>query len=777
MASLRRIGLATGLGLLLTLAILRMVSSGTPAVALQSINSGQHFLPPYGGARDRIGFDSGSLSGYDVTQLHAGWYTNWGANLAPAHPDQLVYVQTLQLTAGADPHDPDQVTVVPNKAIMAQIAAAHPGSLWLLGNEPDSIYQGNPILPEVYAVLYNDYYAYIKGLDPAALIGNGGIVQPTPCRLEYLDIVHNTYLETFDEPMPVDVWNIHAFILREVYGEWGASTPVGVDPSCGIDYPVNAADDIELLLDNITAMRTWMQERGYQDKPLIISEYGILWPTWFAPQFTAARVSHFMTRTFDLFLGARDLNVGYPSDDHRLVQAWAWYSLSDDDQYNGYLFYRDSKTLSPMGEVYGAYTAAISDSLYTDLSAKLVASRPSFTSTYSEATALGPLTFTVSLSGNIANLGKRPASGVGARFEAVVDGSEPVLLDQQMGLAVPGRFEGVTALPPLTAALTAPGRHVLRLAVDHDGLVDEPRVWNNVTTRTVAILPDLTLFDLVHEVTGFVPETRNLVLTATVRNQGTWSSPAASSTAHLAAWPDDPPVQMQAVSIPTLTIGAKASAVMHFDLSASVFDLYRLILSVDEDGRVPELDEGNNETESMVPITVRAIVTPTSTVVLTSASGAISLVFPPGAVSTPTEVLYTPLWPADWNTGVLKTSSVAFSLAGVVDGGLMPLTFSRPISVFWRYDDAELDVPDEGQLRLFAGVEDGVWRDAACQPYLRGTEENWLEAPICHTGQFVFGYRYDKHWPVIFRAGFPGRLYEASPRSEPFNIGSPLLLP
>jgi hypothetical protein len=245
----------------------------------------------------------------------------------------------------------------------------------------------------------------------------------------------------------------------------------------------------------------------------------------------------------------------------------------------------------------------------------------------------------------------------------------------------------------------------------------------------------------------------------------------------LAGWPDGPLVQTQAVHIPTLTIGAKASAVMHFDLSAAVSDLYRLILSIDEDGRVPELDEGNNETESMVPITVRAIVTPTSTTVLTSASGAISLVFPPGAVSAPTDMLYTPLWPADWNTGVLKKSNIAFSLTRVVDGSLLPLTFSRPISVVWRYDDEAVDVPDEGQLRLFVTDGDGVWRDAACQRYRRGIEENWLEAPICHTGQFVFGYRYDTLWPVIFHAGFPGRLYEAWPRSAPYISGSPLLLP
>lgn len=777
MRRLKRLGLPLVLGLLLTLALVKFASTATLGETPQSVNSGQHFLPPYGNARDRIGFDSGPLSGYDVTQLHAGWYTNWGANLDPDHPDQLVYVQTLQFTAGADPHDPSLVTVKPDKATIARIAASHPGSLWLMGNEPDSIYQGNPILPEVYAVLFHDYYAYIKALDSAALFANGGIVQPTPCRLKYLDIVFDTYFETFSEPMPVDVWNIHAFVLREVYGEWGASTPPGVNPGCGIDYPVEAADDMGIFVANIKAMRTWMQERGYQDKPLIISEYGILWPAWFAPQFSPARVSHFMTRTFDLFLETKDLDIGYAADDHRLVQAWAWYSLSDDKQYNGNLFHSDSQTLAPIGEAYGAYTAAISHPLYADLSARLVAVWPTPTATVAESVGSDLLTLTISLTGSVANLGKLPVSDVMARFEMLSDGGAPILLDEQVDFSVPARFDGVTILAPITATLTPPGRYSMRLDVDPEKSVSEPRDWNNVATTTVAILPDLVPIGLAFEPTGPIIQSGNLVLTATVRNQGVWTSPASSATIHLAAWPESTPVQTQALSISSLSIGAEASVATNFPWSAPDHEFYRLVLDLDEDDRVSELDEKNNEAELWVPITIRTMVTPNSSVVLTSASGAIALVFPPGAVTTPTEVLYSPLWSAEWNLGALMTSSVAFSVTAVLDERLMPLIFARPVTAVWRYEDADLDVPDEGQLRLFVGGEDGIWHDAACQPYQRDVEGNRLAGAVCHTGRFVFGYRYDRYFPLVLRAGFSGRSYRESPRSEPGSVRSPLLLP
>jgi hypothetical protein len=204
MESLKRLVCPLILGLSLVLAVGVIASQATP----QGVNSGQHFLPPFESARDRFGFDSGSVSGYDVSLLNAGWYSNWGASVTPPHPDQLVYVQLVRFDAGSDPHDPGQVKFSPGKATIAQVAAANPGSLWLLANEPDSVYQGSPIYPNVYAIAYHDLYAYIKGLDPSALIANGGIVQPTPCRLAYLDIVWDTYLATFGFPL------IPAFLER-----------------------------------------------------------------------------------------------------------------------------------------------------------------------------------------------------------------------------------------------------------------------------------------------------------------------------------------------------------------------------------------------------------------------------------------------------------------------------------------------------------------------------------------------------------------------------------
>jgi hypothetical protein len=765
-------------GLLLTVAVGTIASRTAPQFTPQSVNTGQHFLPPYGEPRDRFGFDSGPLSGYDVAQLHAGWYSNWSAGLDPLHPDQLVYVQLVRLQAGANPHDPSQVTTQPSREVIAQIATAHPGTLWLVGNEPDSIYQGAPILPEVYAVVYHDLYEYIKGLDPAALIANGGIVQPTPCRLEYLDIVWDTYLTTYEEPLPVDLWNIHAFVLREVYGSWGASTPPGVDPGCGIDYGVDAAGDPTIFWDNVRAMRGWMKAKGYQDKPLIISEYGILWPQWFAPQYTPARVSHFMTQSFDLFLNATDVDLGYPADDYRLVQAWAWYSLSDDEFYNGYLFNSGDKTLSPMGQAYGAYTAALTGTAYADLSAQLVAARPVFTGGL-DADRSGLVTFSVVLTGSVGNLGKLPAPAALTRVELLPHEGGGTVFVHNTFYTVPGRFEGVVGLPPLTATLTAADRYALRLSLDPEDQIDEPREWNNVATTTLDLRPDLVPLTLTYRLDGSSLQSGTLALTATVYNQGGWPSTAVSATIYLETVPDRTLEMPVIVSVPPLAVDGQVDLEATLDWPLPDHDLYHLVLELDEGDGLPEQNEDNNRRAQVVPVDLNATLLPATTTVLTSASGAVQLAFPAGAVLTPTQVRYEPLLLEEADVPGLKNSAVAFALKAIVDGRSVPLTFARPISVTWRYSDASVGALDEARLRLFALGAGGLWREAACQPYQRDLEGNRLLTAICHTGRFTFGDQYLWYLPFIPREMPASSSNQAPspPTPQPGRPGSPLRLP
>jgi hypothetical protein len=588
---MKRLALPIALGMLIALAVGVFISEAEPDGTVRTIASGQHFLPPYPNPRDRFGFDSETsdpLTNYDVAALNAGWYSNWGASLNPAHPDRLTYVQLIRFKAGADKYDPAQVTVSPSKDTIARIAAAHPGSLWMMSNEPDSTYQGNPILPEVYAHVYHEFYHYIKGLDPTALIANGGIVQPTPCRIEYLDIVWDTYYQAYSETLPVDVWNIHAFILREVYGEWGASTPPGVDPSCAMDYAIRDGDDIEIFRENLIAFRQWMKDKGDQDKPLIISEYGILWPSWLNDEdghgWSAARVSHYMTQTFDLFLYEAFPDLGCPEDGYRLAQAWAWYSLSDTYYDSGKLFNPTTGALTGVGQAYSAYTAALPDSQYTDAAVQLwLNSEP--LDHISPATPYEGLTVTLPVEGVIANLGKAPAD---------VPLVAP-LLGYQDTQSLPARYEGdASTLPLPSLVLTQSGLYSLSLIADPAQQIADPRRWNNAFTVTVDARPDLVISTTAWSAYADGTLSGTLKITLTVANTGKWPSSPVSGTLTVSNAQGTLSLPGQRFPLPTLGPDAQETITEELTLDASSGGLYYVTLEVDSNGTVDEQDENNN---------------------------------------------------------------------------------------------------------------------------------------------------------------------------------------
>jgi hypothetical protein len=65
-----------------------------------------------------------------------------------------------------------------------------------------------------------------------------------------------------------------------------------------------------------------------------------------------------MNSAFDYLSTAAGPN-GYAADKGRLVQAWAWYSLSDNIYYNGWLFDPGTKARTAYGDNFVAYTASV----------------------------------------------------------------------------------------------------------------------------------------------------------------------------------------------------------------------------------------------------------------------------------------------------------------------------------------------------------------------------------------------------------------------------------
>lgn len=307
----------------------------------------------------------GDITQYDVGQLRAGWYTNWAYQAHPARPHGMEFVQTIYV-GGA--------TFAPNWAALGQAVDANPGAVWQIGNEPDTPGQ-DAMLPDEYARRYHEMYEFIKGRDPTARLSAPGIVQPTPLRLQWLDQAWQAHYALYGERMPVDIWNIHIQILQEDRYSWGCGVPPGSDVDQGQLYSVYDNASLDIFRQHIVDFRSWMRARGEREKPLVISEYGVLMPSAYLGGGDAAHgdqvVKDFMVGSFDYMLTAVDDELGCPADGNRLVQRWSWYSLNDkliDLQtfvgYNGSLFdWRDTAypgTITQFGQTYAAYTARFS---------------------------------------------------------------------------------------------------------------------------------------------------------------------------------------------------------------------------------------------------------------------------------------------------------------------------------------------------------------------------------------------------------------------------------
>jgi hypothetical protein len=266
-------------------------------------------------------------------------------------------------------------TFQPTTSTLYSVIDANPAAVWLIGNEQDRRVYQDDLAPEVYAHAYHHLYTLIKGRDPSAKIAIGGVVQPTPLRFQYLDLVWDTYQREYGSPLPVDIWNIHSFILREIspdhpkagqpgYEVWGAGIPRGTQFDSVMEgrlYLVSQQDDLAIFRQRIIDFRRWMASKGQRDKPLILTEYGVLFPEDYydekGQQFSAQRVSTFMRGTFDFFRTYTDTVIGYPADSHRLVQRWAWFSVDGDPVlWGGTLFDPNSYALRPLGQDFRAYT-------------------------------------------------------------------------------------------------------------------------------------------------------------------------------------------------------------------------------------------------------------------------------------------------------------------------------------------------------------------------------------------------------------------------------------
>lgn len=368
--------------------------------------------PLYPSPHLRIGYnvarDGGvDITNYDTARVGGGWYHDYSMRANPPQPGGVVHHQMIR---GAGRTTPESIQQLFPQ--IGRIVDANPGDHWILGNEMDR-YGQDGLTPLQYARFYHDVYYFIKQRDPSSRLAIGGIVQPTKLRLRYLDMVLSAYKQQYGEEMPIEIMDIHNFILPENCG-WGAGIPPGLNAYANEGTPCPATlaahGDIETFKQQIRAFRQWMKDRGYQDRPLVISEYGILLSQYHG--FPHSVVRNYMLASFDFMLNTKDSATGYPADDYRLVQQFAWFSLNyyefDLATYiglNGNLFDHGSRQIMPLGIDFANYTSQVTVRTI-DLAVK------SFGATPATVNGGAPVT----LQAAILNSGGVAAEGVTVRF-------------------------------------------------------------------------------------------------------------------------------------------------------------------------------------------------------------------------------------------------------------------------------------------------------------------------------------------------------------------------
>lgn len=198
---------------------------------------------------------------------------------------------------------------------LAQVLRENRGAWWAVGNEPNDPNQDDRT-PEEYAVFYHDFWHWAKGIDKGCRITPAGIADAD---WRWADDFREAYRAAYGDYPPVDGWNIHNYLLETTI------SPYNVDE----------------FKRRILAFRHWMMQIGEDDKPLFLTEFGVLYGTGCCerpvdpPELTIA----FMHETV----------TWLATTDH--VQYWAWFIANNAREFNGGLFDENGQ-ITAYGEMY-----------------------------------------------------------------------------------------------------------------------------------------------------------------------------------------------------------------------------------------------------------------------------------------------------------------------------------------------------------------------------------------------------------------------------------------
>ena len=185
----------------------------------------------------------------------------------------------------------------PGDGKLADEIKTNRGAWWAVGNEPNDPNQDFRT-PEEYARFYHDFYHWAKRMDRRSKVIPAGIADAD---WRWATAFRERYREFYGDYPPVDGWNMHCYLLGD------------------------DAYDVSEFKRRVQAFRHWMMSIGEAEKPLFLTEFGVLYGSGCCqrpvdpPEWTVSYM--------------RETVSWLSTTDH--VQHWAWFILNNAGEFNG----------------------------------------------------------------------------------------------------------------------------------------------------------------------------------------------------------------------------------------------------------------------------------------------------------------------------------------------------------------------------------------------------------------------------------------------------------
>jgi len=235
-----------------------------------------------------------------LDRLGPVWYMDWHWETPPIPGHERLFVVRSWMVSQQ------------GEAVAEAMASSGP-AWWSCGNEPNDPNQDN-VSAEAYAALYRAFESRAE-IAPQVRVVPAGIANAD---WEWAQAFREAYNARYGRYPRVDAWNIHNYMLES-----------DQDPY-----------DVEEFKRRIVAFRNWMEKIGDADKPLILSEFGVLYGNGCCgrPVDPPVKIQTFMRETVRWLL------------DSGAVSCWTWFSTRS-EVLNGDLMTAEGE-LTDLGIIY-----------------------------------------------------------------------------------------------------------------------------------------------------------------------------------------------------------------------------------------------------------------------------------------------------------------------------------------------------------------------------------------------------------------------------------------